>query len=332
MRTGVVMWVGLLGACAPEADDRAPGSLLDTGWFDTDEAFGCGGEVVGSAPAAGSIGWVVHDPLTVQLADGRGLAEATVRILDEVGAEVPVDVTVVEESIALVATPERALAPDTLHQLVVDSCAGTTVLPFTTSAFGGTLTGGSASLIGRTWTLDLADADWVTPSGLAPLFRANVRDPIVIGVQWADEQAIDLIGTQGLADDGRVTQDPSAATWSLPQAAFDRAPRMRSEAARVALIVQDVPLPVEDFLLEITFASDGTALGDGVLRGRMDTRDAAGLVGLLSGGPAAVCNLAGQAGVDCVPCADGQPYCVEAHLRALGGEELPIRLVPVSGD
>jgi len=332
MRAGLP-WLLVLGAaCGPADDDRAPGSLLDTGWFDTDDPLGCGGEVVGSAPAAGSSGWVVHDPLTVQVADARGLTDTTLRVLDDVGAEVPVEVVVDEASLGLVATPARALRPSTEHQLVVDSCAGTTVLTFTTSAFGAPLLGGPSSLVGKTFTLDLAGATWVEPAGLAALFRANVRDPILVGVQFADAVAIDLIGTQGLADGGRISQDLDAATWSLPQADFSQAPRMRSTATRVALDVQDVPLPVEDFELEITFSEDGERLGDGLLRGRMDTRDAAGLVGLSSGGPAAVCNLAGQAGLDCIPCADGQPYCIAADLRDLGGERVPGRLVPVASE
>jgi len=241
MRAGLP-WLLVLGAaCGPADDDRAPGSLLDTGWFDTDDPLGCGGEVVGSAPAAGSSGWVVHDPLTVQVADARGLTDTTLRVLDDVGAEVPVEVVVDEASLGLVATPARALRPSTEHQLVVDSCAGTTVLTFTTSACGAPLLGGPSSLVGKTFTLDLAGATWVEPAGLAALFRANVRDPILVGVQFADAVAIDLIGTQGLADGGRISQDLDAATWSLPQADFSQAPRMRSTATRVALDVQDVP-------------------------------------------------------------------------------------------
>ncbi len=321
--------VPFLAGC-PTSEPPAP--LLDTGWFDSDDPpAGCGGEVLATDPAAGEASVPVHATLSATVRGPEGLEDVSAQILvTETGEEIPVAVTTEPDTLAVVITPQTPLRPSHAHDLFVRTCAGALRVSFVTSAFGAPLVDGPSALRGRTWALELADADWVEPAGVSGLFRANIDAPVLVGVQWADARALDLLGAQGAVDAGKVVQDPDLATWALPNADFARSPRFSAFADRVVLDILGVSVPVEGFTLEGTFSADGARIGDGALRGRLDTRDAGAL--LQAGDrPDAVCNLASTVGLSCIPCADGLPFCMDADLRDLGGVEIEgIRLVPVA--
>lgn len=310
----------------PEGDDT-----YDTGWFDSAPS-GCGGEVLGSEPEDGRAGWIVHDPLVVTLERPEGLDDATARLTTGEGVEVPVEVRQEREAARLVVEPQAPLAPSTSYELSVQTCRGGTVLGFVTSDLGGALQVSERDLVGRTWTLELADAEWLAPAGLAPLFRANVDGVFLLGISWVQGDRIDLIGTQGLVSGGQIQQDARLATWDLPTADFSLSPRLRTGADRVVLDIQGVPLPIEGFAFEATLSPDGERLGDGRLRGRLDVRGAGELLGR-GGSSEAVCELAAASGLPCVACEDGEVGCLDADLRRVEGERVPgLRLVPVTQD
>lgn len=331
MRAGLLAVGALIGACGPaEPDGPAPGSLGETGWFDdTDPVVGCGGGVLATEPAAGESAWPTRAPLRL-FREGTG-GDLAVRVLDGAGVEVPIDVVASADGLVVDLVPQRALEPSTPHTVSATTCAGALRVPFTTSSFGAPLADGPKALLGRTWALRLDDADWVEPGALGAFFRANVTVPVLMGASWADAAVLDLIGTQGAVDEGVVTQDLSLATWNLPTASFARAPWFDARGPSVELDIEGAKVPVTDFRLSATFSADAARVGDGVLSGLADTRQAGGLIDRPNA-PTAICELAQGLGVPCIPCDDGLPLCVRIEIRDVRGVEVPgLRLVPVGG-
>ena len=207
-------------------------------------------------------------------------------------------------------------------------CATTTSVPFRTSSLGTPLDDGASSLVGSTWRLDLVSATWVEPAALAGLLAVYFNRPILLGVQYADRNNIDFLGAPGVVDPlGRIIQDANAPTWDFPVQSFAGQPYFEAEVSSITLeYYQDtsttVVIPVQDFRLYATIASDGSFLGGAKLSGLADTRD----MGVLirdEGNPRAICDFAATIGVNCVDCADGLPYCLRLEAEDLAGTRVP---------
>ncbi len=194
---------------------------------------------------------------------------------------------------------------------------------FATSALGEPLTGGPESLIDATFAVRLQDAAWDEPAGLGGLISLYLDWPILLGVQFANADLVDLIGAQGQLDStGRARQLSGAPTWDYPLSDFDQSPYIDTTAPVIHIAASSsVVLPVYDFHLRATFAADARSIAGARVSGLADTR---------SLGPAldmgddedAVCRAAAAAGVTCAPCPDDQPFCLKMDARNVTGERV----------
>ena len=141
--------------------------------------------------------------------------------------------------------------------------------------------------------------------------------PILIGVEWADEAIIDLLGAMGRVTEAGAFVQTGDPTWDFPVADFSDQPLLAATAPRVDVEFQGVAVTIYDFSLEGTFAADGSQLGGGVVRGVGDTRNMGVFIG--NDDPGALCDLAESMHSECIACPDGFRYCLEMEAHSVDG-------------
>ncbi|MCB9680222.1 MAG: hypothetical protein H6733_02020 [Alphaproteobacteria bacterium] len=321
----IVLVAVLATAGCPVGEDLP--ALLDTGWFDDDGPDGCTAKLTSTVPADGATGWYWRDDLQV-LVDEAGTY--AVRLLEADGKAVDHTVSTASTGVSLDVHAEGGLAPDTDYTLEVTDCTGVHAIGFTTSSYGAPLRDGPSTIQRRTYSLDLVNATWVEPGGFGAVLAGLFNAPVLLGVQYVDATWMDWIGTTGTIDLGVVGQDQDLPTWDFPLTTFEASPFFETSADSIELDVQGFPLPITDFQLEGTFAADGSTFGGARLSGLGDSRYAGGAVGQPDN-PAGLCNLATGIGVPCVPCPDGEVYCLQVEIVDLTAHVVPgLVLVPIA--
>ncbi|MCB9663087.1 MAG: hypothetical protein H6732_03170 [Alphaproteobacteria bacterium] len=314
-------------ACAPARPLVDP--LLDTGWFDDGPwELGCRERLVEVAPGDGAERWYWRTPPRFTVTQPWEGYQAQLSTSD--GLLIPSTLEVSDDGLTYTVRPDEALAPDAEHVLELEDCDGRTELRFTTSTLGLPLEGGTSSLSGRTWQLDLARATWLQPGGFGPTLGGFLESaPILVGVRLATDDVVRWIGTNGTGGTGGITQSIKYPTWAFPTVPFGEAPYFEVETAGIELAVGDSLLPISELRFTGTFSADGTRIGGATLSGSGDTRFAGGAAGNAAD-PGAFCQLAEGLGVQCEPCADGKPYCMTVEVVDLSAPEVPgLTLVPV---
>jgi len=328
--TLLLLAAGALLVSACKKDDEPPvEKLLDTGWFvDTAaralDPESCLSRYVSSVPEGGETSWYWRDrPYLLVATDNPSAYDAW--LVDEDGNRLDTDMAWDDTGLGFTLTWDGHLRPDTEYTLWRSDCAVTESIVFHTSHLGAPIEGGAQALVGTTFRLDLVNATWVEPGALSTLLALYFTTPILLGVQYADDSNLDLLGAPGEVDDfGQVQQQTFAATWDFPLQAFDEQPYFEASVAAITLDYtagdDELAIPVQDFLLVGTIAPDGSSMGGAQLSGLADTRDL-GVV-LNDDDDDAICNYAESLGVNCQPCADGAPYC----LKIIGEDVTGVRV------
>lgn len=300
-----------LAGCTGEAVDSTDTDPSHTGDSDSavvDDTAGCLAGVTSTEPADGTTGVYYHDTLTVSF-DGDG-GDAVFTLADDAGVEVPVSATWTDGNVQAILTP-AAMAPLTTYTLTTTVCGTTATSSFTTSDLGTPLTVDPSDLVGSTYVFRLSDADITEPAFLGIIAGTYLTVPILIGVDQADSETIDLIGGLGYEQDAGYVQEPGLPTWDFPVASFADQPYFEAASSLITIMYGTTPIPISDFTLSGTFRSDGSAIEHGIATGTGDSRYMAELVGKPADEYSAVCDLAASAGVVCTECpTDGEPYCL----------------------
>ena len=307
-------WLAILGCSGPDS-----GGLLDTGWFDkaTSLTGGCQDKVVRTEPEAGAVDWYWRDRPTVFTAtdrDGRYRGW----LLDEDGQQLTTsEVWNGGESTAFELDWDGWLEPNSTYTLFARDCEQTQELSFTTGDFGRPI---ESSIVGNAYVLDLQNAQWVEPAGLGPLVAFYLEAPILLQVDAVVGDTIKLSGAPGLLMNGEIRQDTSVATWDFGLSDFAEAPFFDAQSELIVLQYSDggdvVGIPVQGFLFQGTFSADGTQIGGGVLSGRADTREI-GRILPPRGDPNSLCEITEGSGIPCVPCEDGESFCLDLLARGV---------------
>ncbi len=310
--------------CGCGGDDGKVKDLIDTGWFTDTAVFdaeNCKHKVYSTQPEADADDWYWKSPLRVLtetdkdeayvswLVDGNGLQIETTRTWSDEGLNFELEVP-------------GGLQSSTDYTLNVNDCGTSHRIDFRTSPFGEPLLLGPEALVGKTYHLDLVDAEWVEPGGIGGLLQLYFTTPILVGIKVANNVNIDFIGSPGRLDEfGVLEQDLSETTWDFPLTDFRDAPYFVARSEGVTFAFQGLEVPIADFRLAGTFSADMTELGGIELSGLGDTRNLGEL--LNDANDAAVCELAATLGVDCVDCADGEPLCLFMSARDVTGVLVP---------
>lgn len=318
MRT---VWLLAAVVACGSSDPPPPGDLTETGWFDGTggTTADCNDRFVSTVPEDGATGWYWHDrPQVWAQTENHAAYQATLQ--DAAGNRL--DASLTWDGLVGTVEWDGWLEANTTYELTLRDCSTTTTVTFATSELGEPLAIAPQELVGRTYLLDLIGATWVEPATLAPLVYIYFTTPVLLGVQYADASRMVLLGAPGLVDQfGVVTQDTSAPTWAFPPIDFSQSPFLDARADLIVLQYTaygiTVDIPVENYAFQATFRADGASLGGGVLSGRGDTRNLGALLG--DERPEAMCELAGSLGVDCLPCSDGQPLCLDIRAEDVRG-------------
>ena len=309
----------LLLGCGP---GESPQRLMDTGWFTTSETFApdtCTTKITGFDPDSGADDWYWQDSPRFWV-DNASSDAYTYTLVDTEGVPAPATPSWDENGLILTFELDAPLEPDTDYVLAASDCATQHTVPFRTSSYGQPLTISPDEMIGRTFDLDMLGADWVAPAGAEALIQLYFSSPALLGVRYADDVRIDLLGAPGDEDVFGNLFQGSGATWDFPIGAFDGSPFFSVDAEQVVFQYDGIEIPIHGAHLEGTWAPDGRSMGGGRLSGLGDTRDLGSFIDQGNEEASAVCDLAAGFGVQCEPCPDGFPYCLFLEALDIEGD------------
>ncbi len=313
--------------CKKQDDYQAPEKLLDTGWF-VDTATGdgqnCLHKVVLTEPEDGVRDWYWRDYPVVYVETNEDPSKYDVFLVDEDGVRLRAEQKWPDEdSLSFEVEFVGGLKASHDYQLIIRDCAGERVVNFRTSSYGAPLEAGPSSLVGNTYVLDLAGADWVQPPGLGPLLQLYFTTPVLLGVETADTTSIDFLGAPGAIDPFEgILQDMTQQTWDFEGTGFADEPYFRTDVPEVNFKFDGLDIPVFEFRVEGTFEADGSSFGGGALIGNADTRNLGVQLGEPDN-PAAMCGYAESLGILCKSCPDGEPYCLDLKVVGVDGSLVP---------
>lgn len=309
----------LLLALAPACTDpTSPKPVTDSGDTDTpaddtgDAPPPCTIAIEQHTPTVGATNVYYRDPLAITFTEAAPLAQ--ISLLDGAGAPVQVSQRWDEARMNVEILPARPLAASTAYTIVAEFCENRVEIPFTTGTLGTPLSVPATDLEGRAYLFDMARAEFVRPPGIGTLIGVYLSEPLLIEFHDVSASSIRLLGAQGYWNDaGELRQYRSLPTWDFGSADFSESPYFAGATPLITIAYGDIDIPVYNFSLEGTFTADGTEVGRARAVGVGDTRY---LGPLLSQGdrPEAVCELASGLGVDCVPCPDGNPWCMDLEI------------------
>lgn len=311
--TLVIIALGICGCPAEvKEDDTSVVGIDDTADIndtdDTDTHGTCEAAVIGMTPLDGATAVYYRDPLEVSFDEDGSFAVLT--LADAGGNDVPFTTTWTEGNVQAIL--DVVLVGDTTYTLTADVCGVVTTAAFTTSSLGAPLSVATSDLIGRTFMFRLSESTITEPAFLDFVASTYLIVPLLISVSEADDTTIELLGGVGEQEnDGTFTQVMEEETWDFPAGAFSEQPYFEAYAEYITVSYSGIPIPIEGFGLSGTFTADGSQIQKGIASGLGDSRHMWPLLGLEEEDYNAVCEIAAGAGVKCLPCSDGEPYCLD---------------------
>ena len=172
------------------------------------------------------------------------------------------------------------------------------------------------ALEGRTWSVDLAHAEFVEPAGLGGLLSDDDDMELLFHTTEERDDGFDMLVTLADGDGG---QDPCERVVELPAAVWTGGAEFAVGGSALEIPINSEAITLSDLELAGVLSEDATAWEDGELHGLVDTRELAGALGDLDYD--GICELIELAKGSCGPCEDGVEACFELHLADLYGEE-----------
>ncbi len=227
-------------------------------------------------------------------------------------------------------TASAALAPDTTYTATISWSwsDGSDSAPweFTTGPYGTPLEQAAIDgLIGTTFELNLADADFIEPEGIGSVLGGVLADtPLMFTMLDTSDLGagdVHIMGAVGVQKVEPVEQDLCSSTLPFtygPDGALGGGddttaawanPDISMEGSDLRLIVAGNTVNVFEMSLAATFHPDGTRYAAGAFAGTIDARDIRDL-------GETICDLA-----TCEACdSDGEPWCLDLHAVNVRGE------------
>lgn len=303
--------------------DGPPDPPTDGHHTSSDSGVECWTNVIEADPADGDDDVYYRATVRAELDDPD--LTATLRVLAQDGSEVPgiMGLELNDDSTRLTWEAVEPLIPNTTYTSEVTHVCGVEQFIWTTSEIGQVLT---TEIMGNTYALDVANGVWVAPPGAGGIFTVLLRPyRVLLRVTGESETTLDLlagVSINGHQNECAPTVEFLGAPWSDPY--FD-------------LYIESINLETDTFFLEIgdfalsaAFAPDAERI-QGEIAGLLDTRDLGAALGVMNPeDPNAVCNMLDDFLVFCLPCADGEPYCLDIEVEDVEGPKIQAPLVPVA--
>jgi hypothetical protein len=275
---------------------------------DTDTDTDCTATVVETLPEAEEERWYYRDALEVTFSE-PAVDLASIVLTDEEGGEVATTITWESSDYLALVQADALLAGSSAYLLSIEICDELTEVAFSTDVYGDELEEEVSTLEHNTYVLDLEEVTFTEPENFELLLGMFGVNPLLVGIETANETDLVLFVAEGkkrsdgsykLLDDGR--------SWLFEPADFTAQPYFSAEQAELSLDYDGVELPIQDFLLEGTFAPDGSSIGGVTVAGVADTRQLSAAFG---DDESYFCDLMGDWGIHCIACDDGAELCID---------------------
>ncbi len=265
----------------------------------------------------------------------RAPDSATMMLHDAAGTMVASTDTV--DGTLMTLDPGAPLTPSAAYTLDIEwaPCDGCPVsISFMTGPYGNDLDDAEGTLVGATYNIDLAGANFVEPPGVGPILQSQIGDIAILFSMLASsdftpaaQPGLQIMGALGAVVDpvnglieqeactetlaftagvdGEIgTADDTPASWVNPD--------MELGPTNLDISVQGITATIQDLVITGTFHPDGDDMQGGTFAGSVDTRPLAPELDP-EGGEDAVCNLVEETiGIECEPCQDdgSEPFCL----------------------
>lgn len=253
----------------------------------------------------------------------------SIALADSSGAQVDGTSSLNDDGTVVYFYPTDPLTNGETYTATLTYCAGAPEISFTVGDLGAPL---SADLTGKGYVVDLDNARFVEPAGVASLLLGELENDILLGVESVDGTDLEMIGA--ISVDGGTAQDVCEESIDFPTVDFSDSPYFELPPADTTISAAGYDVTISQLSVSGTFAADGSYFGGGVLSGELDARILAPLVGELVGSedPDEICTLLVGFGVECTECSsDGQNYCIAVLVEDLTATE-GASLVPVTAE
>lgn len=215
--------------------------------------------------------------------------------------------------------PSADLASSTSYTATASWCdgEGTGSISFSTSELG--TAADAASLVGNTYSLDLASGRIIIPEGVGTILESYLDYTLYMGVAAADDSEITFLGATANEDDPSL-QDYCTPTLDFPAADFTGNPFFQIGPETTTLEVAGFSIEIQDLNVSGALAPAGDWIGGATLSGSIDTRPLGELLDSTEDG--AICELVQGFGVECEPCSDGLEYCLSIYVVDLTADQV----------
>lgn len=297
------------------ADDSGSGRDSD----DTGPDDGCDVQVESTLPSQGAVDVYYRSIIEFHLNQRHLDATFT--------ADFPGVTTMLEGGEIWTYTPDPPLAPNTTYTISLDICSDETWLEFTTSELGSNPVE-PLDLIGNPFLVAFDDARFVKPPDVGSILQQYLSGLYLVPTAQ-DEHSIIMFGATTLADSD--LQAYCAPTAHLPEGTFDEFGYFALGGGEThTLQVSGIDVDISNLTIEGSFAPDGSYFGGGRMTGMIDTRPLDTLVDE-EAEEGYICDLAVGLGMMCVPCPDGESYCMEIEIDQLVGNAEFTDVVEIAG-
>ncbi len=312
-------WISVgfaLAAC--NGDKTGDDTGAATGGDGDDGGGSCEITVDSTFPSEGATDHYFLSAIEFELSDADSTASVTVA--DASGADVAGTVTTIDEVIYFEAT--GGFSPSSTYTATASLCGGelNPAITFSTSDLG---TARDCDLTDKAFVVDLNNARFLEPAGVADLLLSQLENNIILGVaSYTDADNLDIVGA--ISEDASTDQDFCTESLDFSGVDFTADPTFSVGPEDTTLSVAGYDIKINALEISGTFASDCSYFGGGVLAGELDARDLAPLVGELVGSedPDEICELLVGFGVACATCSsDGEEYCVDILADSLAASE-----------
>lgn len=316
-----ITWIaaGLALAACGDKDGTDTGG--NVGGADGDGGESCEVSVDSTFPEADASDHYYLAAVEFELSDPD--STATLTVTDASGAEVAGSVTTNDDGDVLYFEADGGFDPSSTYTATASICGGelNPSISFSTSELG---TARDCDLTGKSYVVDLNNARFVEPEGVADLLLSQLENNILLGVSgYADSDYLDIVGA--ISVDGGTEQDFCTESIDFSGVDFSMDPTFNAGPADTTFSVAGYDIVINQLQISGTFAPDCSYFGGGVLAGELDARLLAPLLLELldTDDPDYICELLVGFGVNCGACSsDGEEYCLTILADSLVATEL----------
>lgn len=247
---------------------------------------------------------------------------ATLVVTDASGAEVAGTVSTNDDGDVLYFEATGGLSSSSSYTATASLCGGelNPAINFSTSALG---TARDCDLTNKSFVVDLNNARFVEPAGVADLLLSQLNNNIILGVSgYTDGGTLDIVGA--ISTEGTSNQDFCTESIDFSGVDFSADPTFTAGPEDSTFSVAGYDVIINQLEISGTFADDCSYFGGGVLAGELDARELAGLLKELldTDDPDYICELLVGFGVNCGACtSDGEEYCLNILADSLTASE-----------